>query len=355
MKVQWKKSIFDMKKEENVMNDTCSCPFADMKISDLEGLEKDNLVTQCIEWINALSKNISNETLIIEIANHLPAFEECAEIIGLENEIVKTKEGFKKAFLSIRFVIDHIINNGLYYESEETIKVMSIAISRHTQDEDYWKKKLLNNLEADRDLKFPETWLNNQEKINLVIETFNFPREGFDTLLGEALNNGFLDDLSNWTSNKNKIISLIQLFNLPRETMFKHLEDIIQERFSLFSEIDKMSDDEIIEKTEGIGREFLSACLNAETMFEILAQEGLHKKLVDQLMIKANESHNKKVRARLTNIAAYAYSYMNDRKKIWSFRDPDDINKTIRLASKIIGYSYKNQGIKDTWPLRYFY
>ena len=379
------------------MNNTCGCPFADMSISDLEGLERDNLVVQCVEWINALSKNISNEELIIEIASHLPASKECAEIIGLENKTDKIKESFNKAFSSVRFVIDHIINNGLYYKPEETIKFVSIAISRHTIDEDYWKEKLLNNLMADPKMKSMKIWTINRNNIRYIVDTFGFSQEGFDKLLKEslndgflnhmqnwfeygdkiidlielfnfpeedielslekALNNGFLDDISNWSTNKSEIMGLIQLFSLPKETVFKHLEDIIQERVSLLSGIDKMSDDEIIEVTENIKNDFLSTCLGTEETFEILTREkkGLYRKLADQLMIKANKSHNKEVRARLTDIAAHAYSYISDRKRIEWLNRSDNVNKTIRVASKIIGYNYKNQGIKDTWPLRYFY
>ncbi len=373
------------------MSESCNCPFSDMEISDLKGLELVNLVNQCIPWINALSIKKSNASIIIEIATHLPSESECVKIIELDKKSDKFKNDFDKAFSSVRIAIDHLIVNDLYRKDQKIIKNLYAILDRQTEEGlAFWKGKLLSHLVTDLNMKSSEIWIRGHCEIMCVIKTFDFSREDFNVLLEEALSDGYLnnlsfwidertkvkslfalfdvsneridlildnalasgylDDLHNWYRSENEIKNLIELFNLSEMNVFKYLKDLTHKRFLHCSELGYMTEEEIMNRLAGTA-DFLSECIPLEKRYFTFFDENKYQDYADEIMKIANQSMSEKVRAKLAQLATHVYSHINTRAgiNIPSSSLPKEVNKSIFIVSKLADYEYIIQRTNDSW------
>ena len=389
MELHWIIHMPYKQEERRIMSDLCSCPFSDMEISDLEGLEQDVLVEQIVQWLIALSHKTVNVPQILEIASYLPSEKKSARIINLEDESVIAKDRFKRAFLTIRFAINYSINNGFYDNDQKMIKSFSDVLNIHTHEgPEFWKKKLLNSLKADINMKSARVWISNHKEILCIIKSFDFDKEDFNRLLEEALNDeylkhldfwikdrakvkslftlfnisdeivgslldsecGYLADLYNWDKSEESIKNLIELFNLPEERVFQHLKDLIYERFLRCSGLKSMSAEEIVRTFPSLP-DYLSSCMLVEKKYFNVFEESKYQDCADELMKTANESSSDDVRKIIAMLATHVYSHISTRAGImvYSKNSPKQVNNAIFLASKFADYEYIVQKTNDSW------
>ena len=375
------------------MSVTCDCPFSDMEIPDLKGLEPVNLVQQCIGWINALSQKKSNSSMIIQIATHLQSESECAKIIELDEKSDRFKSSFEKAFSSIRVAIDYLIVSGLYRKDRETIKNLYTTLDMQTKEGlDFWKGKLLSGLLADLNMKSAKVWIRNHCEIMCIIKTFGFKEEDFKVLLNDALDDGYLNELSDWINDRAKVESLvtsfdipkeridlildsaldsdylkvlsnwngsevirdlIELFNLSEERVFQYLKDLIHERFLRCSKFAYMTTDDILHQLPS-DSSFLSECISIEKQYFKLFDETKYQGYADEIMKIANNGSSEKTREMLARLATHVYSHVDTRLgiNIPSAYTSKGVNKAIFLASKVAEFEYIIQGTDDGWMNR---
>ena len=276
------------------------------------------------------------------------------------------------------------------------------------EEEQQWKDVLLQALLSDENLqKHTTIWIKNFESIKKLIEVFDLPKNKLDEMFdGTFKKDEELCKINFWIDNYKAIKELIEFFGLSEEDTQLMLEDalindekmkslkILTDNSCSLNELIKtfsLSEKKVraivvqhmsknieflpgifdLEEREIISRlkilledKFLPTCITRIKEMNLCINPILYRDVVEGFIEEANKYTSTDLRYKTMGIAIEVYRALKkinfnieDREAIlliYSLEKKRPTDKAMRIASRVIGFEYINQGPKDFWLLRHF-